>query len=80
MSAANTKLNELLKEVSSLLNVDSLDPDSTLLDLGVDSMNVVELIMICEQLYPEVVDPDSMEFDEYTTLRELDNKLVKLAA
>lgn len=75
-----TKLDALLKEVSTLLNVEAVDPDSTLVELGVDSMNVVELIMICEQLYPSVVDPDSMEFDEYTTLREMDSRLIKLAA
>ena len=48
-----TKLDALLKEVSLLLNVEAVDPDSTLVELGVDSMNVVELIMICEQFLPE---------------------------
>ncbi|NVK38334.1 MAG: acyl carrier protein [Gammaproteobacteria bacterium] len=68
-------LNQLLQEVAELLNKDSVDADATMMTLGVDSMNVVELIMICEEIYPNAIDPDSMEFDEYTTLRQLDENL-----
>ncbi len=68
-------LNELASQVATMLNKEAVDPDATLSEIGIDSLNVVELILICEQLYPNMVDPQSLSFDEYTTLRELDRQL-----
>lgn len=74
------QLQQLMSEVAELLNKDQVSADTSMMELGVDSMNVVELIMICEEIYPDLVDPDSLEFDEYTTLRQLDERLVSEAA
>lgn len=76
----NNNLNKLIKETQKILDRDQIDADSSLLDLGVDSMNIVELIMICEQIYTDGIDPDALELDEYTTLRELDERLCAMTA
>lgn len=76
MSTENSPtLQQLMQDVAVLLNKDSVDPDTAMAELGVDSLNVVELILICEQIYTNVVDPESLQFDEYTTLREMDERL-----
>ncbi|WP_404364300.1 acyl carrier protein [Marinobacter sp.] len=81
MSTETTpSLDQLLSEVAMLLNKDVVSPDEPMVELGVDSMTVVELIMICEQIYPSMDDPEALQFDEFTTLRELDNKLMTQAA
>jgi acyl carrier protein len=72
----SVKLKQLMTEVAELLNKDEVSADVSMMELGVDSMNVVELIMICEEIYPDLVDPDSLEFDEFTTLRQLDERLM----
>ena len=72
----SVKLKQLMAEVAELLNKDEVSADVSMMELGVDSMNVVELIMICEEIYPDLVDPDSLEFDEFTTLRQLDERLM----
>jgi len=77
MKKENSKqLSQLMAEVAELLNKEEVSPDVSMMELGVDSMNVVELIMICEEIYPDLVDPDSLEFDESTTLRQLDERLI----
>lgn len=69
-------LNQLMVDVAELLNKEEVSADATMLELGIDSMNVVELIMICEEIYTDMLDPDSLEFDEYTTLKQLDERLL----
>ncbi|MFE8073091.1 acyl carrier protein [Marinobacteraceae bacterium S3BR75-40.1] len=80
MTTENSQtLTQLMQDVATLLNKDSVDPDTAMAELGVDSLNVVELILICEQIYTDVVDPESLQFDEYTTLREMDARLTTAA-
>lgn len=71
----DNRLHSLIKETQKILKREQVDADTSLLDLGVDSMNIVELIMACEQIYAGGIDPDALELDEYTTLRELDERL-----
>lgn len=73
----NLKLNELITQVGAMLAKDIIDPDATLSEIGIDSLNVVELILICEQLYPNLIDPQNLSFDEFTTLREVEKQLLE---
>ena len=70
-----SRIDELTKELARILNVDSVDPDVALGELGVDSLIVVELLLACEQLYGLQVAPERLEIDQYTTLRDLDLQL-----
>lgn len=72
-------LPELKVQVAEMLNIDAadVDVDAPLGDLGVDSLNIVELILIVEQLYPNVTDPDALTFDEHTSLSQMDEQLVE---
>lgn len=70
-------LPELKTQIAEMLNKDDLDVDAPLGDLGVDSLNIVEVVLIVEGLYTDVADPDALTFDEHTTLRQMDEQLVE---
>ncbi|MBA2674455.1 acyl carrier protein [Ramlibacter sp.] len=74
-----TKLELLAVEVARILNVETVDVDTPMGELGVDSLNVVELVLVCEQLYTGSVDPERLSIDQYTSLRELDAQLTEAA-
>lgn len=73
----NSLLTALQTEVAEMLNKDQIDADTPLGELGVDSLNVVEVILICEQIYTNVSDPEALVFDEFTTLRDMDAQLLE---
>jgi acyl carrier protein len=72
-------LTLLTAEVAKVLNRESVDPDIAVGELGVDSMRVVELILICDQLYSKSIDPDQLDINQFTTLRELDRQFREMA-
>ncbi|SFC32194.1 acyl carrier protein [Pseudoalteromonas denitrificans] len=72
-----SQLIELQSQVAEMLNKDQIDSDTPLGELGIDSLNVVEVILICEQLYTDVSDPEALIFDEFTTLRDMDAQLLE---
>mgnify|MGYP000993804210 CR=1 FL=1 len=67
-----TSLEQLCEEVAKVLKTDAVDADCPLGQLGIDSLNVVELILACQMIYPNVMDFDDLIFDEHSTLREID--------
>jgi acyl carrier protein len=62
------------REVAKITNRESVAVDVSLAELGVDSINVIELILFCEQLYG-TFDPTSLQINEFTTLADLDLQL-----
>lgn len=64
-------LNTLASEVAEILNRDNVDCNVPLGELGIDSLNVVELILVCEKLYPNVANPELFAFDQNTTLSDI---------
>ncbi len=77
IEVAESNVQELCEQIAIMLNKDQVDPDTPIAELGVDSLNIVEVILICEQLYPGVMNPENLVFDEHTTLREMDTQLVE---
>jgi acyl carrier protein len=75
--AVGSTLPELKAQIAEMLNKEDIDVDAPLGELGVDSLNIVEVILIVEQLYPNVSDPDALTFDEHTTLSQMDEQLVE---
>lgn len=65
-------------EVARILNVASVQTDIGLGEIGIDSLNVVELIVFCGQLY-NGADPLKLEIGQYTTLRDIDVQLRAMA-
>jgi len=72
-------LTMLSKEVARILNVTKVEVDTGLGELGIDSLNVVELTLLCEQVYRNPVNPEALAIDQYTTLRELDRQMIAAA-
>lgn len=72
-------LEMLSREVGKIINQGAAPSDVGLTELGVDSLNVVELIVFCEQLYGNF-DPDKLTLDGFTTLADLDRQLKALGA
>lgn len=73
-------IEELAQGVKSMLALESVDLDLPLSQIGIDSLNVVELILICQQVYVNVVNFDEIDIDENTTLREIDEQMRGLSA
>jgi acyl carrier protein len=67
-------LELLRKEAAKILNIETVDANVGLGELGIDSLNVVELIVFCEQLYGSI-DPEQLNITQYTTLEQLDVQL-----
>ncbi|WP_218192027.1 phosphopantetheine-binding protein [Pseudomonas sp. Irchel s3b6] len=62
-----------------MLALESVDLDLPLSQIGIDSLNVVELILICQQVYVNVFNFDEIDIDENTTLREIDEQMLSLS-
>lgn len=74
MEPLNT-LELLVAEVAKIAELDNVDPDIGLNELGVDSLKLVELVLVCDQLYAISLDPERLDITEFTTLRELDRQM-----
>ena len=74
MTASLTTLELQCKETAKILNIETVESNIGLGELGIDSLNVVELIVFCEQLYGSI-DPEQLKLTQYTTLDELDTRL-----
>jgi len=72
-------LTLLVGHVGKALNQDTIDADVAIGELGFDSMRVVELILICDELYETSIDPESINLDQFTTLRNLDGQFLEMA-
>jgi acyl carrier protein len=73
-------LETLCREIATMLNIEKADPDTPLGQLGIDSLNVVELIMITQQIYTEMTNYEEYAFDEHSTLRDIDAHMLRCSA
>ena len=80
MTDTTTALEHLAEGVRAILGLEEVDIDMPLSQVGIDSLNVVELILVCQQVYTNVVNFDEIEIDENTTLRENDAQLSTLSS
>ena len=69
----------LKKEVAKILNSEAVDVNVGIGELGIDSLNVVELMVFREQLYG-AIEPERLNIGQYTTLQDLDSQLRTQAA
>lgn len=83
MSTATTSvehpelLAELMKVTAEALKVESVDPNVPLPELGIDSLNIVEVIIACEEIYSKFrIDPARLEFDEMTSLTDMHKQMI----
>ena len=84
MSTVKTKpiehpelLDQLRKVAAEALQVDSVDADVPLAEIGIDSLNIVEVIIACEDIYSDFrIDPARLEFDEMTSLADMHNQMI----
>ena len=79
METQDTTLDKLVGHVAKALNQAAIDPDVAIGELGFDSARVVELILICDELYETSIDPESINLDQFTTLRNLDEQFIAMA-
>jgi acyl carrier protein len=66
-------------EMKRMLSVKTIDIDVPLSQLGIDSLNIVEMVIICQQVYVDVQNYEDIAIDENTTIRELDDQLNSLS-
>ena len=60
---------------AGLQNQNKIDPDMSLGEMGYDSLNVTELILICAELFPNFDFNEKFIFFENTSLREIYTQL-----
>lgn len=80
MEPTSKTLTELSNGIKAMLALEEVNLDLPLSQIGIDSLNVVELILICQQTYVNVVNFDDIDIDENTTLREVDAQMASLSA
>jgi acyl carrier protein len=73
-NASTTTLEQLAREVAKITDNESISVDVSLTELGVDSLNIIEMMVFCEQLYG-AFDPERLEISAFTTLADLDQQL-----
>lgn len=76
-SVETTTLDLLAHELGSITETGHCPVDVSLTELGVDSINIIELIVFCESLYG-AFDPEKIDISNFTTLEELDRQLTTL--
>jgi hypothetical protein len=72
-------LTAFVEEIKRMLGLCEIDIDTPMSQLGIDSLNIVEMVVICQQLYVNVRNYDDIIIDENTTIRELDAQLTSLS-
>lgn len=79
MTAGHDHLAILTATIAGIVGLDTLNPDISLAELGVDSMKVVEIIMACEQIYEGAAGFEDLQIDQFTTIRGLHEQLEVLS-
>lgn len=72
-------LTLLARELAKITESETCATDVSLTELGVDSINIIEMIVFCESLYG-AFDPEQIEINNFTTLADLDRQLTALTA
>lgn len=72
-------LDQLSHGVKEILGLDEVNVDVPMSQIGIDSLNVVEMIIVCQQVYSNVVNYEDINIDETTTLREIDEQMLALS-
>lgn len=69
-------LERLIKVTAEVLKTDDVDANIPLSEIGIDSLNIVEVIIACEEIYADFkIDPSKLEFDEMTSLRHMHDQM-----
>lgn len=72
-------LEKFAEEMKTMLGLKEIDVDTPMSHLGVDSLNIVEMVIICQQIYTDCTNYEDIDIDESTTVRELDEQLTALS-
>jgi acyl carrier protein len=75
----STTLEQLSNGIKEMLALEEVNVDVPLSQIGIDSLNVVEMIIICQQVYTNVVNYEDINIDETTTVREIDEQMSALS-
>lgn len=73
-TSATPQFEALLSELAGILNVETLDPDAPLIEIGVDSINIVEIMLCCERIYGISTLGGEIQLDQYTTICDIDRQ------
>ena len=64
-------LSAFREEMKRMLGTKTIDVDAPMSQIGVDSLNIVEMVIICQQIYIALVDYEDIEMDRvYRAARE----------
>jgi hypothetical protein len=73
------QLEQLLESTRRILGHDDVTPESSLEAIGIDSLNIVELMIAYDLIYPGITNPDEVRFSGLTTMLEMHTQLYGLS-
>ena len=73
-------LRLLMEAVKKVIGDSKIDEDIPIVDLGIDSLALVDALFDTKDIYPDVHDLDMLEIGVETTLRDLDRQLLSQSA
>jgi acyl carrier protein len=74
-------LAKLMEVTAEALKVETVDPGVPLSEIGIDSLNIIDIIMASEEIYSGFqIDPSKLEFDEMTSLMDIHNQMISFDA
>jgi hypothetical protein len=73
------QLEQLLESTRRILGHDDVTPESSLEAIGIDSLNIVELMIAYDLIYPGIANPDEVRFSGHTTMLEMHTQLYRLS-
>ncbi|OIN54033.1 hypothetical protein BFL40_07305 [Pseudomonas costantinii] len=70
-------LEQLQHITAEAVKTETVDATVPLSEIGIDSLNIVEVIIGCEEIYSDFqIDPSRLEFDEMTSLLDIHNQMI----
>jgi acyl carrier protein len=69
------RLALLCREIAVLIGRPSIDPRSSVAELGMDSLFVSEILLVCEEIYGRRIDYSKIEIDEKMTIEDLERHI-----
>lgn len=64
--------NSVIQCVKEALNRETIDEETSLIDIGLDSMNFIRLIVMLEELFDIEIDDDDIELERFLTIDNIE--------
>lgn len=71
MDSIERKISEIVREMLKVHSNVSLTADQNLFDIGLDSLNAIQLIVRLEEEFDIIIDDDELIFDNFDSIEKI---------